>query len=251
MNKESNLYTIIYSTVLVIAVAAILAFVSLSLKDKQQRNIDMETKTNILKSVNLAPDVETAPNRFEYIDERYNKYITASYLVNADGEKIEGEAFKVDLKGQFDVMRLSKTDITKLTLPVFECTLDSGEKVYIFSIYGAGLWGPIWGYISLKSDLNTVYGANFGHKGETPGLGAEIATDQFSGQFLGKEIFNNGAFCSIAVVKGGAEKGNSHQVDAISGGTITSNALQETISSWFNYYLPFIKKEVKDEEGNL
>lgn len=243
MNTNSNSYTIIYSTVLVILVAVVLSFVALTLKERQQKNVDTETRQSILMSVNLAKDADKAENKNQYIETEYNKYITESFLVNAKGEKLEGDAFSLSLKSQYDIMKQANPDASKLTLPVFVCTTDNGKRVEIFPIYGAGLWGPIWGYLSLEDDFNTVYGATFLHKGETPGLGAEIATEHFSGQFVGKTIFDGNSFTSIAVVKGGAPDDDIHGVDAISGGTITSNAVQRTIAQWLGYYLPYIEKQ--------
>lgn len=249
MNTNSNTYTIIYATVLVVIVAAILAFVSTTLKDKQQRNVDLETKQNILLSVHLAKDIDKAEDPATYIEKEFSKYISESVVVDTKGNTVEGIAFKTDLKSQYDIMRSATSNKDNLKLPIFICTKDNGEKIYIFSVYGAGLWGPIWGYVSLKEDFNTVEGVNFGHKGETPGLGAEIATAAFAKQFEQKEVFENGKFTSVAIVKGGAEEGNMHQVDAISGGTITSQALEATISSWLTYYLPFIEKQKAEIEA--
>ena len=124
---------------------------------------------------------------------------------------------------------------------MFVASLPDGSQAYIFSAYGAGLWGPIWGWVSLKTDLNTISGVKFDHSGETPGLGAEIATPKFADQFTGKEIFVNGEFASVAIVKGGARPGSTNEVDAISGGTITSKALDASIAMWFEAYLPYIK----------
>lgn len=251
MNKNSNIYTIIYAALLVVAVAAILAFVSTSLKDKQQSNVDQETKLSILKSVGRATKTDNVKDVSKYIETEYDRFITDSYIVNIKGEKVPGDAFRVNLKEQFDIMRGANADPSKIKLPVFVCTLADGRQLQIFSVYGAGLWGPIWGYISLEDDFDTIYGALFGHKGETPGLGAEIATDHFRRQFAGKKIFNDNAFCSISIVKGGAPKGDVHGVDAISGGSITSRSLQKTIQQWFEYYLPYIEKEKNDEKGDL
>ena len=93
----------------------------------------------------------------------------------------------------------------------------------------------------MKTDLSTVVGVKFDHSGETPGLGAEIATPKFAGQFTGKEMFTEGEFTSIAIVKGGAKEGSTNEVDAISGGTITSKALDASIRMWMEAYLPYIK----------
>lgn len=243
MNTNSNTYTVIYATVLVVVVAAVLAFVSTSLKDRQQRNVNLETEKSILLSVNLAQKADEAENYAAYIENEYKKYITDSYVLNSKGEKISGDAFSITLKSQYDIMKQPNPDLSKLTLPVFVCTLDNGKKIEIFATYGPGLWGPIWGYISVENDYDTVYGATFGHKSETPGLGAEIASNWFSAQFRGKKLYDGNTFTSIQIMKGGAQPGNVHQVDAISGGTITSRSLQKNILGWFDYYLPYIEKQ--------
>ena len=249
MNTNNNLYTIVYATLMVVATAAILAFVSMALKERQQKNIDMETQLSILSSVGLAADANGASDKIAYVQGEYDKYITDSYLVNYKGETVPGDAFTAALKSQYELIKQldpkSGEDQTaikdQIQIPVFECTLDSGEKVYIVACYGTGLWGPIWGYIGFKSDFNTIYGAMFAHKGETPGLGAEIATPKFGDQFKGKSIFDGDTFTSIAIVKGGADKDNPHEVDAVSGGTITSNALALAIQQWLGSYEGFFK----------
>ncbi len=245
MNTNSNTYTVIYSTVLVLLVAAILAFVSVSLKDRQQANIDTETRQSILSAAFLGQDADEAENKNAYVEAEYNKYITESFLVNAEGQKVEGNAFSLALKSQYDIMKQSNPDNSKLTLPVFVCTLDSGEKVEIFPIYGAGLWGPIWGYIALEDDYNTIYGAAFLHQGETPGLGAEIANPNFRNQLVGKQIFKENNFSDVAftIVKFGTGSGSINEIDGVSGGTITSNALGATINQWFTYYIPYLEMQ--------
>ena len=120
-----------------------------------------------------------------------------------------------------------KKPLEEQSLPVFRAEPDDGEKVIIIPVEGKGLWGPIYGYVSLKSDMNTIYGTNFDHKGETPGLGAEINTTAFESQFHGKKLFDNDNFISVQVLKGGAPENDIHGVDAISGGTITSKGLAE------------------------
>ncbi len=245
MNTNSNTYTVIYATVLVLLVAAILAFVSVSLKDRQQANIDTETRQSILSAAFLGQGADEADNKNAFVEAEYNKYITESFLVDANGEKLEGNAFSLGLKSQYDIMKQSNPDASKLTLPVFVCTLDNGERLEIFPLYGAGLWGPIWGYIALKDDYNTIYGAAFLHQGETPGLGAEIATDKFRNQFVGKQVFGNDDFSKVAftIVKNGTGSGSINEIDGVSGGTITSNALGSTIDKWFTYYIPYLEKQ--------
>ena len=107
-----------------------------------------------------------------------------------------------------------------------------------------GLWGPIWGFVSLESDFNTVYGAYFDHKGETPGLGAEIAEEPFQHQFEGKKIMEDGKFVSVNVLKTTYKSplGPEHRVDAISGGTITSNGTDEMLKNCLAPYVSYFEK---------
>lgn len=228
MNKQGNTYTFLYSIVLVVVVAALLAIVALSLQPAQNRNIENEKRQNILRSVNITSTPENSKELFD-------KYIVKQFIVNSKGEEVSGDAFTVDLAKQ-----AKKTCENKL-LPVFVANIDGATK-YILPIYGTGLWGPLWGYISLNEDKNTVYGTVFDHKSETPGLGAEITTPQFQTQFEGKLIFDNSQLVSILVKKGGGAIG-PHEVDAISGGTITSKGVETMIKSYLTCYEPFLKNK--------
>ena len=132
------------------------------------------------------------------------------------------------------------------SLPVFVGTLDNGTLAYVVPLRGKGLWGPIWGYMSFNPDLNTIYGVTFDHQGETPGLGAEIALDWFQKPFYGKKIFADSTrFVSIKVLKGGAPKDDEHAVDAISGGTITSKALEAMLDSCLVQYKTYFIRNRK------
>ena len=224
MNKNSNTYTFIYASVMVILVAAALAFVNGALKEKQKKNVEIDKKLQILSSVIPNPVYSEA-------EAKYNEIITAAYIVDGSGEKISedaSEAFAVDMAAAGH------------PLVVFEAQVDGARK-YIIPLYGAGLWGPIWGYISLNDDANTVYSASFSHQGETPGLGAEIATEKFQKPFAGKQIFKNGEFRSLAVLKAGAKADNQDAVDAITGGTCTSRGVEEMLKSCLGAYEPFFK----------
>jgi len=166
------------------------------------------------------------------------KKIVNSYIVNAKGEVVEGNAFNVDLKKE-----RAKADVDTRLLPVFECQIDGTVK-YILPLYGAGLWGPIWGYVSIGSDMNTIYGATFDHQGETPGLGAEISTDMFEKPFAGKKIFDlQGSFTSVVVAKSNETAPAEHKVDAISGGTITSKGLEKMLFDDLSSYKAFLESK--------
>lgn len=226
MDTNGNRYTFIYASAMVILVAAILSITALKLKPFQQKNIDIEKKQNILSSVGIQ-------STFANAETIYAERIEKSYIVNFQGAQIEGNAFDIDLKSE----RANPEAGRKL--PVYECKTDDGLK-YILPVYGTGLWGPIWGYVSINEDMNTLYGAVFAHQSETPGLGAEISTKEFQAPFKGKTIFDaNGNLVSITVAKSSETAPAEHKVDAISGGTITSKGLQTMLLTDFNSYQAF------------
>lgn len=253
MNTNSNTYTVIYSTLLVVLVAAVLAFTALVLKDKQDENVKVETISKILTAAGLYNAEEAATQGNAYTIKTYEDNIQAAIVINAKGEQIDqmktqGSSieFKVNLAEQNNLMKQGLNDQVNLPVYIFNA---NGRTLHVVPCYGAGLWGPIWGYIALEEDMNTIAGAVFDHKGETPGLGAEIASPKFYGQFVQKQIFKGDEFVSIAVVKGGAAEGDLNGVDAISGGTITSQALEKTIATWLNCYRPYFET-VKHVEEN-
>ncbi len=231
MDRQGNTYTFLYASVMVIVVAAILAFLAQSLKPMQDKNAAVAKKMDILKSVQIESTAADA-------EAKYEKYIGANaYVVNNNGEKQSGlDAFTVDMAKE-----VKKTG-TERAYPIYECKLDNGDTKYVIPVRGKGLWGPIWGYVSLDEDKNTVFGATFGHKGETPGLGAEITTPMFRDPFKGKKLFDeNGTFASIEVVKKGQSQGDLHKVDGISGGTITSVGVGTMLQDCLSGYEKFLK----------
>lgn len=231
MNTQSNTYTILYAAIMVVIVAAVLSFTALSLKDRQNMNKEIEKKQDILKAVNV---VSTPANAVEL----YEKYIVEAFIVNVEGEiksKDKTATFNVDLK------RENKKDLAKRQLPIFVYNEESvGEKL-IIPVRGKGMWGPVWGFISMESDRKTIYGATFDHQGETPGLGAEISKPEFQLPFKGKQIFDkSGNFTSLKLVKGTAS-GNPHAFDAVSGGTVTSKGLEAMLQDNLSSYEKFLK----------
>ncbi|MDR3181015.1 MAG: NADH:ubiquinone reductase (Na(+)-transporting) subunit C [Prevotellaceae bacterium] len=254
MNKNSNTYTFLYAAGLVAIVASALAITSIGLKEPQEKNIAIEKKLNILSTVGRGLTGDEIKDKDAYIETQYDKYIVESFIVDGHGEKKEGNAFQINMKEECDKIKAIKqaSDEEKraalyktLSLPVFIYKDDEARLKYVIPVYGTGLWGPLWGYLALNDDFNTVYGAIFDHKGETPGLGAEIATQEFSGQFIGKQIFDGRTLTSIKVVKGGAPETDLHSVDAISGGTITSRGVEEMLQDCLNAYNTFFAKNKK------
>lgn len=269
MNTQGNLYTFIYASVLVVIVAAILSFTAIKLQPIQERNVRIEKIRNILSCVSIESTVENA-------EDMYNKYITDSYVLDLSGKKIDGEkAFDINLspevKAMYDLKKLKanlkkaeKNESAKIQseisetknsrkLPVYICEKD-GNKYNIIPVRGKGLWGPLWGYVSLEKDYKTIFGVVFAHKAETPGLGADIDKTWFQDPFKGKTIFDNDKnFTSIIVYKGGKNAAilagdPDHGVDAISGGTITSKGLEDMLMDCLESYVPYFKQQQQQQQ---
>lgn len=236
INKQSNVYTIVYITVMVIVVGAALALTAMSLKDKQTENAQADKMKQILMSVRIASD------RASVVDD-YHRYITSTLVVNEHGDTIEGaDAFALNVAVE------SKKPAAERELPVYVCTLPDAGVKYIIPLAGMGLWGPIWGYVSLDDDCATVYGAFFDHQGETPGLGAEITKPAFTDQFRGKQMFKDDQFVPVTVVKKGqVPQGNQDYVDGISGGTITSKGVAAMLDDCLSPYKAFLESKSKKQ----
>ena len=226
MDVNKNSYTIGFAAIMVIIVSALLSSASIGLKPFQAKNVEQEKKQNILKSVGV--DVSREQAAIIYSD-----YIKQQLVLNSKGEVKEGKsAFNVNLAKEV------KKNITDQDLPIYIAEVD-GETKYIIPLRGKGLWGPIWGFISLNDDLNTISAAVFAHKSETPGLGAEINTATFQDPFTGKTIFEGVTFTSVAVVKN--IKNENNQVNGISGGTITSDGVSKMIEERLSKYLLYFE----------
>ncbi|MCD8186065.1 MAG: NADH:ubiquinone reductase (Na(+)-transporting) subunit C [Rikenellaceae bacterium] len=240
MKTNNNSYTVIYAAVMVVLVAVLLSVAALSLKDRQDANVRVEKMSDILRSIGLGADANLADDKIAYIEAEYEKYIINSFTVNTRGEVTEGTdpfAIALDMKSEYE------KPAEQRNLPIFEARMDDGTVYYVIPVYGSGLWGPIWGNVALRSDLNTIYGVTFGHASETPGLGAEIASEVFESQFVDKTIYNGATLVSIMVMKGaGASSGNPNAVDAVSGGTITSRGVESMIQSNLAGYEAYFNK---------
>lgn len=235
MNTNSNGYTLIYSTVMVVVVALLLAFVSGSLKETQNANVKLDKKKQILSSLQINLDDQDA-------DALYEQYISKALVVNSNADIIsenKEEAFNIDIKKE-----LSKK-LEDRILPVYIANINGTTK-YIIPLQGTGLWGPIWGYMALNDDKNTVFGTFFSHASETPGLGSNIADAPFQQQFIGKHILNDKKeFVSISIMKTGKFSDTNEQVDAISGGTITSKGVEDMLLNCLGQYDQFLLQPTK------
>jgi len=234
MNRDSNGYTFLFATIMVVAVASILAFLATFLKPMQSENMRNEKMQNILSTIGVVGiSREEAQGKFD-------EFIKEQITLKADGTQDEAvSAFGVDLKNEL------KKPIDQQRFPVFIAEKD-GSKFHIVPLRGAGLWDAIWGYIALKDDFNTIQGVSFDHKGETPGLGAEIKQEWFTKLFEDEKIFNsNGELVGVAVAKGNNNTTNKddNKVDAISGATITGDGVTKMISERLSHYKAFISDQ--------
>lgn len=261
-DKNSNGFTFGFSVVMVVVIGTILSITALSLKPAQDENVKREKMQNILKAINYECERDQAPAVF-------NQYVKKRITLSFDGSvvaEIDGEIDKLNKKDAFniDVQKVYKSKVKPLLgaykgdpagfaeamskeedmgFPLFLCEKD-GKQYYVAPMVGTGLWGPIWGFISFEEDMNTIYGAAFDHKTETPGLGAEINLPKFSDMFKGDQILDeNGKYVSIKVVKGGADPSDLHGVDAITGGTITSNGVTEMLFRSLETYNKYFEKQ--------
>ena len=236
MNTNSNTYTVIYSIILVVVVAAVLAFAAMFLKPTQEANVKKDTIGQILTAATFA-DVEEAA-----ILDTYKAEIESAILVNLEGEKV-GELNIEDCEVYGTSQLKMQIAAEQKSLPVY--IFKNGYTVV--PCYGAGLWGPIWGYVGLEKDLKTIKAVRFGHKGETPGLGAKIADEPwFAESFVGKTIGDGELLFEVCKPANTQVDANNH-IDAISGATITSQALGFTLNQWFGFYKNYLAKNAAQE----
>ena len=233
MSRDSNLYTFLFVGIMIVGIASILAYTSQTLKPMQDENVKNEKMQNILSTVGINVSREEA-------EKSYKKYIVEELALKIDGSINEN----INPFSDLNLAKELKKDYEDQHFPLYVAEINS-EKYYIIELRGTGLWDAIWGYISLKSDFNTVNGVSFDHKGETAGLGAEITKDWFKESFKDEKIFNsNGQLVGIKVLKGNNDPNNidkdDHEVDAISGSTITGDGVTDMIYERVNNYLPYL-----------
>ena len=237
-NKESNSYIFMYSTILVVVAAAVLAVAAVGLRPFQKKNQEIEKMQQLLTAVGIENDVKNA-------EELYKKYFVQELTVNKKGEVLstyENETLKGEVKVRPFNVELSK-ELAKgeeAMLPIFICNQE-GKTVYVVPVHGKGLYDAIWGNVAIEEDLNTVRGVLFDHKGETPGLGAEITNPAFPAQFKGKKIFENDQV-KLAVVKGQkTDEEKQYQADAVTGATNTSNGVSNMLRDCLSNYIEYFK----------
>lgn len=230
MKTNSNSYTIIYSAVIVVIVAFLLAFVFQALKPMQDANVALDKKKQILNSLNIR-DLSN-----EEADAKYKEVVIADEVIDEKGKIVEAGTQGGEKAG----FKLESKDYKAGKLALYICKVN-GSRKYVIPVYGMGLWGPISGYIALNEDKATVYGAYFNHESETAGLGAEIKDNvAWQEKFQGKKVFTSGDDKTIVL---GVEKNVTDpatQVDAVTGATLTSNGVRDMLHEALGKYLTFL-----------
>ena len=249
--QQSNKYIIIFTLIMTIIVGGLLALANQLLKPAQIKSIELDTKRQILSAV-------MEVGKKDDVLGIYEKRIR-SIVVDINGEEIT-----TDEKGQpieaekIDVAKYFKLDYKKRLFPVFKYVNESNpDKVeaYILPVYGSGLWDRIWGFVALDEELKKIKGVSFGHKGETPGLGARITEKDIQQRYVGKDIYNSaGQFVSVEMQKGENGGGEAsiqayadkpNQVDGMSGATLTGRGVNDMLRKYLDYYQKYIKKNRK------
>jgi len=225
---------------LTIVLGGLLSLTSVGLKPLQDRQVELDTKKKILSAVVELTGDESAEEIFTLYDSRVK-----SMLIDIKGNKVENAETPAE---KVDIGKNHKREPEERNYPLFMYMDESGERVeaYIIPMFGAGLWDWISGYVALGSDLNTIKGVAFDHKQETPGLGARITEEKVKSRFKGKEIYENGELVSVRMVKGEGNTGlNEHQVDGLSGATMTAKGVNEMLKHYLSCYQAFIEKNRK------
>jgi Na+-transporting NADH:ubiquinone oxidoreductase subunit C len=224
-----------------VVVALLLAGSKVVLEPIASKNEDIFNKRQILEAI--ATPLEEAGKSVAGLSDQevldiFEQQVEQA-VVTADGASVESmTAIEVDMAKE------RKKPEAERMYPVYEVSLD-GKSFYIFSVRGSGLWDAIWGNIALEEDMNTVAGVSFDHAGETPGLGAEIKDNgAWKAQFVGKKIYDGDKYVSVYVRKGGAID-LEHEVDGLSGATVTADGVTKMLYEGLKAYEPYME----DAEG--
>jgi len=224
---RSNAYTLTFTTLVTVILGLLVSVAATSLKDRQQLNVEIDMKRNILQSLHIPEDHSVRLSEDEILSS-FTSMIREVH-VNASGEK--------DSTGG---------------LTIYEKIVDGRIEGYAFPISGKGLWSTIYGYLAMKPDGKTVLGITFYKHGETPGLGGEIEKEWFTSNFIGKQIVDeNDQLTSIQIIKGKVDptkKDAIHQVDGISGATMTGRGVTAFLAQDLKTYEPFFRKIRKGQQ---
>ncbi len=242
INTDKNVYTVLFATGMVVVVGSILAFLAMGLKPMIKENERFEKQQNILYAMGVNENEGEGSVNFiptDRVEEVFSQYIKKQ-LVLEDGNITEDdEAYLIDMKKEIAAIK----DGGSARLPIMVGEKD-GATYYIIPMYGKGLWDAIWGFMALDENM-VVQGVYFDHKGETPGLGANIKARYFMDDFEGESILDGSRYTGIAVAKGNNDPLNQdkddNEVDALAGATITGNGVSAMISQTVSLYKDYLE----------
>ncbi len=242
MNTEKNTYTVTFAGIMVVIVGSLLAFLASGLRPRIDENERFEKQQNILYAMGVNQnegegDVSFIPT--STVEAEFSKYITEQLVLVGDKIETDDEAYLIDLKKELSALKSGGEG----RLPLFIGEKD-GKKSYVIPMYGKGLWDAIWGFMSLDENM-VVQGVYFDHKGETPGLGANIKLRFFMDDFTGESVLDGGQYAGISVAKGNNDPLNKikddNEVDALAGATITGNGVAVMIKESLRLYKPYLE----------
>ena len=242
INTDKNVYTVVFASVMVVVVGSILAFLATGLSGRINENMRFEKQQNILYAMGVNENVDEGSVNFvptDKVEGEFSQYITEQIVIKGDEVVENKEAYLIDMKKQLALAKKGQTP----ELPLFIGEKE-GKKFYVIPMYGKGLWDDIWGYIALDSEM-VVQGVFFDHKGETPGLGANINQRYFMDDFSGESIMDGTRYAGINVAKGNNDPLNNNkednEVDALAGATITGNGVAAMIKETVNLYKDYLQ----------
>ncbi|WP_420398884.1 Na(+)-translocating NADH-quinone reductase subunit C [Flagellimonas sp.] len=242
INTEKNTYTVIFAAVMVVVVGSLLAFLASGLRPRIDENERFEKQQNILYAMGVNQNEGEGSVNFiptNIVEDEFSKYIKQQLVVVGSEAKEKEESYLIDMKKQLNIIKNGD----EAELPLFIGEKD-GKQYYIIPMYGKGLWDAIWGFISLDENM-VVQGVVFDHKGETPGLGANIKLRYFMDDFVGESVLDGNRYAGISVVKGNNDPLNNdkedNEVDALAGATITGNGVTAMIKETLKLYKPYLE----------
>ena len=242
IRTDKNSYTILFAVIMVVVVGTILAYAADGLKDRITENMRIEKQQNILYAMGINDNDErsaifVAKNK---VGDEFSKYITKQLVIQGDNVSEDNEAYLIDIKKE---QAFAKDASYQRRLPLF-IGENEGKVFYIVPIRGKGLWDAIWAYVAMDEEM-VVQGIFLDHKGETPGLGANINQRFFMDDFTGEHLMKDGSYRGITVAKGNGDPKNlnktDHKVDAIAGSTITGDGVSAMIKNDLIHYVPYFK----------
>lgn len=240
--RQSNSYIVLYAAAITVVCGGLLAFASQGLKPFQDANIELERKSNILATV---MELKEGDDVNKIYAERIKELV-----VDAEGNAKEMKATDVDVAKEY-----KKAPSARL-LPLYEFrNTENPDKIdfVVMPMYGFGLWNDIWGFVALQSDLSTIQGVKFQHKGETPGLGARIESEDIQARYKGKSIFEAQELVSVRMMKGEGNdySDDTHKVDGMSGATLTANGVNNMLTDYLNCYQKYLVKNRQNIASSL